>query len=140
MKKVLILLAFMGIFLSGCVKKQDTNTERIDLEKESNIETVSSNILKKGDEFSLTGIVEYSDEPSDIGLEYCFITISEKLEYYYIDVYEEESKWSSNVFYTKGEDTARLREYVGREVTVSGVFEAECHGIPYITDISIMYN
>ncbi len=90
--------------------------------------------------FSVTGIVDYSDEPSDIGQEYCFITGSETIEYYYTDIYDQESKWASNIFYTYGEDTALLKEYVGQEITVSGAFDAESHGIPYITNIMVHFN
>ena len=114
----------MAILLSGCTQKGNTNS--------------AQDVLKIGDTFSVTGIVDYSDEPSDIGQEYCLITGNEKIEYYYIDIYDEQSKWSSDVFYTKGEDTALLKEYVGQKIGVSGVFDAESHGIPYITNITIL--
>ena len=64
-------------------------------------------------------------------------TGDEKVEYLYIDIYGEESKWSSNIFYTQGKDTSFLKEYVGQKVAVSGIFAAESHGIPYIKDIII---
>lgn len=95
-------------------------------------------VLKKGDVFTITGMVDYSDEPSDIGQNYCSITGALTIEYLYTDIYEEESKWSSNVFYTKGKDTILLKKYIGQQVTVSGVFDAESHGIPYITNIDIL--
>ncbi len=96
-----------------------------------------SDILTAGDVFSVTGKVDYSDEPSDIGQEYCFIVGSEKIEYLYIDIYGEESKWSSDTFFTQGNDTELLKEYIGQEITVSGTLATEVHGIPYITDITI---
>ena len=117
MKKLIFALVFIVIALSGCGREN------------------SPEILKIGDEFSVTGIVEYSDQPSDIGQEYCFITGAEKIEYYYIDIYGDLSKWASNVFYTKDGDTYLLKDYVGKKVTVTGTFDAECHGIPYITKI-----
>lgn len=94
-------------------------------------------VLTAGDVFSVTGKVDYSDEPSDIGEEYCLIAGSEKIEYFYVDIYEETSQWSSDTFFTQGNDTDLLKEYVGQEITVSGVFATEVHGIPYITNITI---
>ena len=123
MKKLFVLLICLIIAFSGCAKN----------------EAVSVDEMKIGDTFSVTGMVAYSDEPSDIGQEYCFITGDREIEYYYTDIYGEQSKWKSNVFYTKGEDTPLLKEYVGREVTVSGIFDAESHGIPYITQIEIIH-
>ena len=122
MKRLILALICMIIALSGCTKND------------------APEFLKIGDKFSVTGVVDYSDEPSDIGLEYCFITGADETEYYYIDIYGEQSKWSSKVFYTKGNDTALLKEYVGKRLTVSGIFDAECHGIPYITNITISDN
>lgn len=119
MKKLIFALFCIVIALSGCTKNN------------------APDFLNIGDRFSLTGIVDYSDEPSDIGQEYCFITGTEEIEYYYIDIYGEKSKWSSKVFYTKGNDTALLKDYVGQKLTVYGVFDAECHGIPYITNVTI---
>jgi len=97
----------------------------------------SSDVMKKGDKFSITGVVSYSNEPSDIGQEYCFVTTNDKIAYSYKDIYDEMSDWSSNVFYTRGDDTAVLRPYVGKNITVSGVFDAESHGIPYITKVTV---
>lgn len=114
----------MGLFLSGCGQTDDT-AENL------------SEALKKGDIFFITGVVGYSDEPSDIGIEYCFITGNEKIEYFYTDIYNEESEYSSNTFYTRDKDTEALKDYIGQKVTVSGSFDAECHGIPYITDITV---
>ena len=126
MKRFISILFCFIIFLCGCSQNNSTDTQPV-------VEEVK--ILEKGDSFSLTGTVDYSDSPSDIGQEYCLITVDEKIEYYYIDIYGETSKWSSNVFYTKGEDTAYLKDFVGKSVTISGVFDAESHGIPYITNI-----
>ena len=120
MKRILIAIVCVFVLFSGCA---GNNTKQ--------------DILKIGDSFSVTGIVEYSDEPSDIGQEYCFITGNKKIEYYYTDIYGEQSQFASNVFYTKGNDTALLKEYIGREVTLSGLFDAESHGIPYITNITV---
>ncbi len=118
MKRVFVFLICIGLIFSGCAKK-DAH-------------------LKIGDKFKITGVVDYSDSPSDIGEEYCFMSCESEIEYYYIDIYGEESKWKSNTFYTKGADTAFLKEYVGETLTVFGTFDAECHGIPYITDIEIV--
>lgn len=96
-----------------------------------------TDVLTAGDVFSITGIVEYSDEPSDIGNEYCSVTGSVKKEYLYIDIYGQESKWSSDIFFTQGKDTVLLKDYVGQKVTVSGELAAESHGIPYITNITV---
>lgn len=96
-----------------------------------------NDILKSGDMFTVTGKVEYSDEPSDIGQEYCSIKGSKKIEYLFVDIYGEEAKWSSETFFTRGTDTNLLKEYVGQEITVSGCFATEVHGIPYITNITV---
>ena len=130
MKKILFAMLCIVLLFSGCTGKDSLNSGNI-------ADTI---ILRKGDLFSVTGIVEYSDDPSDIGQEYCLITGNEKTEYFYTDIYGEESKWASDIFYTKGNDTALLKEYVGQKVTVSGVFDAECHGIPYITNITVVCN
>ncbi len=97
----------------------------------------SEKVLKKGDKITITGMVEYSEEPSDIGQKYCSVTGDKNIEYVYTDIYDEESKWSSNVFFTKEKDTDILKKYVGQKVTVSGVLDTESHGIPYITNIEI---
>lgn len=120
MKKILIAIICITLLFSGCVQTDET-----------------AETLEKGDMFSVTGVVEYSDEPSDIGQEYCFITGQERIEYFYTDIYDEKSKYSSDVFYTRGNDTTFLKEYIGQEVTITGTFDAECHGIPYITDITV---
>ena len=121
MKKIsiiIVVLLMISVVLISCGKNQ-------------------SGVLSAGDTFSVTGIVEYSDEPSDIGKEYCSVTGSDKLEYLFIDIYGEESTWSSDTFFTRGRDTELLKEYVGRKVTVSGFFDSESHGIPYITNITV---
>ena len=123
MKRMFFVLICITALFSGCT----TNNANPD-------------ILKIGDSFSVTGTVDYSDEPSDIGQEYCFISGNEKFEYYYTDIYGEQSQFASDVFYTKDDDTALLKEYVGQRLTVSGTFEAESHGIPYITDIKVLQN
>ena len=115
MKRIVFVIICISLLFSGCTGGK----------------------MKNGDKFSVTGILEYSDEPSDIGQEYCFITGSEKLQYFYTDIYGKQSQFESNVFYTKGEDTALLKEYVGQKLTVSGTFDAECHGIPYITNVTV---
>lgn len=120
MKKLLAVLFCGLILLCGCSEAED-----------------NYGILNPGESFTVKGVVEYSDEPSDIGNEYCFVTNDKVIKYNYNDIYGEISTWSSDVFYTKGEDTELLKEYVGETVTVSGVFEAESHGVPYITDITI---
>lgn len=95
-------------------------------------------VLKVGDKFTISGMVTYSEEPSDIGQRYCTVAGDVEFEYIYTDIYEEESKWSSKEFFTKDdEDTDLLKKYEGKEVTVSGVFDAEAHGVPYITNIEI---
>ncbi len=128
MKKICLILFCVIIFLSGCTQKKDVDIGAGKTDKA---------FIKAGDEFLVTGTIDYSDEPSDIGREYCFITGDKSLDYTFIDVYNEESKWASNVFYTRGEDTELLKKYVGQKLTVSGVFDAECHGIPYITKVNI---
>lgn len=133
MKKIFFAMLCIMFFFSGCTGKDSLNPGNI-------AETSNINTLRNGDFFSVTGVVDFSDDPSDIGQEYCLITGNEKIQYYYTDIYNNESKWASDVFYTKGNDTPLLKEYVGEKVTVSGVFDAECHGIPYITNISIVYN
>jgi hypothetical protein len=95
-------------------------------------------VLKVGDKFTISGMVTYSEEPSDIGQRYCAVAGDVEFEYIYTDIYEEKSKWSSKEFFTKDdEDTDLLKKYEGKEVTVSGVFDAESHGVPYITNIEI---
>ncbi len=128
MKKLCIALFCVILLLSGCGQKKDDNVD---------VNKTDKAFLKAGDEFSVTGIIQYSDEPSDIGREYCFVTGDKKLDYTYIDIYNEESKWASEVFYTRGEDTEKLKKYVGEKLTVSGIFDAECHGIPYITNVTV---
>lgn len=123
MKRMFPILICLGMLVSGCAKNENT---------------ASDSTLRIGDELTVTGVVDYSDEPSDIGIEYCFISSDTDIEYYYTDVYDEESKWHSNVFYTIGSDTELLKEYVGQKLTVSGIFDAESHGIPYITNIEIV--
>lgn len=121
MKKVCIAILALLLILTimvSCSKKQ-------------------TDVLSAGDAFSVTGMVEYFDQPSDIGKEYCSIAGSVKIEYLYIDIYGEESQWSSDTFFTQGNDTDLLKEYVGQQVTVSGFFASESHGIPYIKNITI---
>lgn len=130
MKKVLFVLICMVIAISGCEANVDKNDGVV-------TENPTEKIMKIGDGLAVTGMVEYSDEPSDIGQEYCFVTGTEEIKYRYTDIYGEESEWKSNVFFTKGDDTALLKEYAGSVVTVSGIFDAESHGIPYITDITV---
>ena len=129
MKKSVLIMAFTLIilFFTSCSISYD-NKE---------IDAVNK-LLKPGDKFTVTGVVDYSDKPSDIGNNYCSVTGDVKIEYLYMDIYNEESQWSSNVFYTKGNDTILLKKYVGQEITVSGEFDAECHGIQYITNIEIV--
>ena len=115
---IMIVLSLMAVTLVSCGNKQPE-------------------VLKAGDDFSVTGMVEYFDEPSDIGNEYCSVTGNVKIKYEYVDIYGEKSSWSSETFFTQGDDTVLLKDYVGKKVTVSGVFAAECHGIPYITNIEI---
>lgn len=124
MKKLLAVLICLTFIFSGCEQKNNDNPQ----------------ILEIGDAFTLTGVIDYSDEPSDIGQEYCVVTITDKIEYYYKDIYGKQSKWESNTFFTKGNDTVLLKDYVGAEVTISGTFDAESHGIPYITNIEITEN
>ena len=131
MKKVLFVLFCVVIALSGCGTNVDNNDGVV-------TENPMEEIMKIGDGLTVTGLVEYSDEPSDIGEVYCFVTGAEKLKYRYIDIYGEESEWESDTFYTKGDDTALLKEYVGSVVTVSGTFDAESHGIPYITKVTVL--
>lgn len=138
MKKLFVVLGCVLLVFTGCLKIENTGTENIDLQNKTTLETVSEDALKIGDEFLITGTVDYSDKPSDIGQEYCFVTGDKEIEYCYMDIYDKESKWQSNVFYTKGDDTALLKDYVGCEVTISGIFDAECHGIPYITQIEVL--
>ena len=121
MKKTYAFFICLVLILSGCSQKN----------------AQSPQILEIGDTFTLTGVVSYSDEPSDIGQEYCSVTINEKKEYYYNDIYDKRSKWSSDIFFTKGNDTVLLKDYVGSEITISGTFDAESHGIPYITNVTI---
>ncbi len=130
--KIFAALLCALLLLCGCSQGTEQNSQS---PKASVSQSVT--ILEKGDFFFITGVVNYSDEPSDIGQEYCFITTGEKVEYNYIDIYGETSKWSSDVFCTKGEDTTLMKDYVGKTVTISGVFDAESHGIPYITNIII---
>lgn len=122
LKKLSVLLICIIISVSGCTQNK----------------SVSVDELRIGDTFSVTGMVSYSNEPSDIGQEYCYVTGDREIEYYYMDIYDKESKWQSNVFYTKGDDTDLLKDYVGCEVEVLGIFDAECHGIPYITQIKVL--
>ncbi len=140
MKRLFVLLVCMLIVVSGCSKNEAVSLEKNDSQNKTTSKTVLKDLLKIGDTFSITGMVDYSDKPSDIGQEYCFVTGDKEIEYYYIDIYDKESKWQSNIFYTKGDDTTLLKDYVGRKITVSGVFDAECHGIPYITNIEILDN
>lgn len=124
MKKIVSLISVLSLalFISACNKP-----------------TATDNILNTGEKFEISGMVGYSDQPSDIGQEYCIIEGDVEFEYNYIDVYNEESELSGSTFYTKKDyDTQLLKEYIGQEVAVSGYFEVECHGIPYITDISII--
>ena len=134
MKKIFALLICIMVIFCGCSLNEKSDKKQNTAETETN----SVKILEKGEAVSLSGMVGYSNRPSDIGEEYCLITIDKKIEYYYKDIYGETSKWSSNVFYTKGEDTAVLKEYTGKNVTVAGTFEAESHGIPYITNITVL--
>lgn len=127
MKRIFAFLLCFCIFACGCSQSGNTDIS----EKES------INIMEIGDNITVTGVVGYSDKPSDIGQEYCFITTDKKTEYKYKDIYGGTSEWSSNVFYTKGDDTEYLKEYIGKNVTVSGIFDAESHGIPYITSIEV---
>lgn len=127
MKKIFAILFCICTFICGCSQSANTNVSEME----------SVKVVERGDNLTLTGVVDYSDKPSDIGQEYCFITTDKEIEYTYKDVYDGISKWSSSVFYTKGKDTERLKEYVGKSITVSGVFDAESHGIPYITNIVI---
>lgn len=129
MKKLLVVLICIVLLFTGCVQKGINDND--------NTQTAEPEILKIGDTFSLTGVINYSDEPSDIGQEYCSVTIVNKIEYYYNDIYGKQSKWSSDVFFTKGDDTTLLKDYIGSEITISGVFDSESHGIPYITNITI---
>lgn len=137
MKKILVVLICMAVILCGCGGNEIV-LENDALSNENTNNTVSADMLKKGDSFSLTGIVDYSNKPSDIGQEYCFITCDTKTDYYYTDIYNEMSSWSSDVFYTKGDDTVLLKEYVGQKISISGIFDAESHGIPYITNITVL--
>ena len=95
-------------------------------------------VMSEGDPLTLTGVVDYSDEPSDIGREYCIVAGEEEHEYYFDAIDNEKSKWSSATFYTRDkDDTELLRAYVGKKVTVSGIFATECHGVPYITKVTV---
>ena len=137
MKKIFAVLIGVAVILCGCWGNGIV-LENDFLSNENTNNSVSADMLKKGDSFSLTGVIDYSNEPSDIGQEYCFITSDTKIDYYYTDIYDEQSTWSSNVFYTKGDGTNLLKEYVGREISISGIFDAESHGIPYITNITVL--
>lgn len=96
-------------------------------------------VLKKGDEFTVSGIVAYSEEPSDIGQRYCIVTGDVEFEYIYTDIFGEESKWASKEFFTNEDgDTNLLKKYEGEKVTVTGLFDSEGHGIPYITNIEVL--
>ena len=137
MKKFFAVLVCVALMLCGC-QKNEIVLKNNGLSSENAGSGVSADMLKKGDSFSLTGIVGYSNEPSDIGQEYCFITSDIKIDYYYTDIYDEQSTWSSDVFYTKGDDTDLLKEYAGQKISISGIFDAEVHGIPYITNITVL--
>ncbi len=142
MKKMIIvvfMLSFVLTIFCSCGERiNNTSGSKDFFLKEEAILDELPKVLEKGERFTITGIVDYSDEPSDIGENYCSITGDAKIEYLYTDIYDEESKWSSNVFYTKENDTTLLKKYVGQQVTVSGIFDAECHGIPYITKIDVL--
>ena len=137
MKKILVVLICMAVILCGCGKTENI-MENNSLPNENAGNSVSEQLLEKGQNFLIEGIVGYSDEPSDIGQQYCFVTCDTKISYYYTDIYNEKSSWSSEVFYSKGNDTVLLKEYVGRKVKLSGIFDAESHGIPYITNITVL--
>ena len=95
-------------------------------------------VLKKGEEFTISGIVAYSEEPSDIGQRYCSVAGNVEFEYVYTDIYGEESKWTSKEFFTNNdEDTDLLKKYEGETITVTGLFDSEGHGVPYITNVEI---
>ncbi len=127
MKKLscVVILVLCIMVLSSCRAVQKKNAEGF------------SEKLKAGDGFTVTGMVDFSDKPSDIGEQYCFVTVEEEIEYFYIDIYGEEAEWSSDTVYTRGDDTEILKQYIGKRVTVSGLFQAESHGIPYITNIEV---
>ena len=98
----------------------------------------SGKVLKNGDKFTVTGIVAYSEEPSDIGQRYCSVAGNVEFEYVYTDIYGEESKWTSKEFFTNNdEDTDLLKKYEGENVTITGLFDSEGHGVPYITNVEI---
>lgn len=137
LKTILVVLFCFLMLFSGCSQSENIKEGKQEIQIANTSEPESVKILEKGDIFSLTGIVDYSNKPSDIGQEYCFIKGENEVEYNYKDIYGEISKWSSDVFYTKGQDTALLKAYVGKSITISGEFDAESHGIPYITNIDI---
>ncbi len=160
MKRIFMFLfiAMLSISLAACDKDGESSSnaetevaldaaeenpeeEKISVEAPEDVEKTKelmvSQPLEVGDSFTISGMVDYSDEPSDIGKEYCFVAGDVEIEYYYTDIYDERSQWKSDIFYTKGADTGILKKYVGQEVTLSGIFDSECHGIPYITNISI---
>ena len=62
MKKTYAFLICLMLVLSGCSQKNAPSPQNLEI----------------GDTFTLTGVVSYSDEPSDIGQEYCSVTINEK--------------------------------------------------------------
>lgn len=100
--------------------------------------TEDSSILKDGDVITVTGTVSYSNEPSDIGSQYCAINDIEPIAYYYTDMEGEQCDLTSTIIFTAEQETELMKAYVGQEVTVSGKLATECHGIPYITECEVI--
>ncbi len=130
--KRLCLIAVVLLMATALISCGSVET----VETEANTDIIS-NDLKIGDAFTITGEVGYSEQPSDIGETYCYITTEREINYYYTDIYGEESNWKTVVFFTKENDTDILKEYIGQTVTVSGTFDSEVHGIPYITNVDV---
>lgn len=96
--------------------------------------------IKNGDPVTVTGVVQYSDESNDIGYGYCFIDGLETLRYVFepSDAKDGTQQSSTETVFTRGDETSLMRRYVDLTVTLSGKFYADLHGIPYLTDITVV--
>ncbi len=93
--------------------------------------------LRIGQEITVSGAVQYSNEPSDIGEEYCFFDVP-SYSYIYEGIDYEQCANETDVIFTRGKATELLKDYIGQSVEIKGVFGSEMHGIPYIDNITVV--
>ena len=91
--------------------------------------------LRDGDTLTVSGIVQYSDDPCDVGNEYCYLVNNETVPYYFTDIFGETAQVSDSTFFCVDSDLDILFPYTGRLVTITGTLRTECHGIAFLTNI-----